>query len=51
MDGQGFKDQLLDRLSLLGDISSGAMFGGHGLEWRGVIFAITHRRSSTCPPA
>ena len=43
MDGQGFKDQLLAQLSLLGEVTSRPMFGGHGLYWRGVIFGIRHR--------
>ena len=34
---------ILDRLAALGDISARAMFGAHGLYWRGVIFAISHR--------
>ena len=34
---------ILDRLAALGDISARAMFGAHGLYWRGVIFAITYR--------
>ena len=34
---------ILDRLAALGDISARAMFGAHGLYWRGVIFAIAHR--------
>jgi DNA transformation protein and related proteins len=33
---------ILDRLAALGDISARAMFGAHGLYWRGVIFAIAH---------
>ena len=36
-------DGITDRLSGLGDISSRAIFGGHGLYWRGVIFGISHR--------
>jgi len=43
MDGQGFKDQSLDRLSDLGEITVRPMFGGHGLYWRGVIFGILFR--------
>ena len=43
MDGQGFKDQLLAQLSLLGEVTSRPMFGGHGFYWRGVIFGIAHR--------
>ena len=37
-----FEDQVLSRLADLGDISSRAMFGGHGVYWRGIIFAIVH---------
>ena len=33
----------LDHLSGLGDVSARAMFGGHGIYWRGVIFGIAHR--------
>ena len=36
-------DGIIGRLSGLGDISARAMFGGHGLYWRGVIFAIPYR--------
>ena len=36
-------DPILDQLSALGDISARAMFGGHGLYWRGVIFGILFR--------
>ncbi len=32
--------EILDRLANLGDISTRAMFGRHGLYWRGVIFGI-----------
>ena len=39
----GWIDGITDRLSGLGDISARAMFGGHGLYWRGVIFGIAHR--------
>ena len=41
--GMGWIDGITDRLAGLGDISSSAMFGGHGLYWRGVIFGICHR--------
>ncbi len=34
---------ILDRLAALGDISARAMFGGHGLYWRGVIFGLLFR--------
>jgi DNA transformation protein len=40
MPEQTFKDQVLDRLAALGDLSSRALFGGHGIYWRGVIFGI-----------
>jgi DNA transformation protein len=33
-------DEVLDRLAVLGEVTSRAMFGGHGIYWRGVIFAI-----------
>src|SRR5689334_12015514 len=39
-DRKGFKGRALDRLSDLGDISSRPLFGGHGIYWNGVIFAI-----------
>jgi DNA transformation protein len=35
-------DGITDRLSALGDISVRAMFGGCGIYWRNVIFAIAH---------
>ena len=35
-------DGIIDRLMVLGDISATAMFGGYGIYWRGVIFAIAH---------
>jgi hypothetical protein len=37
-------DGITDRLSHLGDNSARTMFGGHSLYWRGVIFAIAHRK-------
>lgn len=43
MDRQGFKDQVLDRMSELGEVTSRPMFGGHGLYWRDVIFGIACR--------
>ncbi|MEW4568349.1 TfoX/Sxy family protein [Tautonia sp. JC769] len=36
-------DEFLGHLSPFGDISSRAMFGGHGVYWRGMIFAIVYR--------
>jgi DNA transformation protein and related proteins len=36
-------ESLVAQLATLGDITSRAMFGGIGLYWRGVIFAIAHR--------
>ncbi len=41
--GERFEDRIHDRLAALGDISARAMFGGHGLYWRGVIFGILFR--------
>ena len=35
-------DGITDRLLVLGDISVREMFGGYGLYWRDVIFAIAH---------
>lgn len=35
-------DDIIDCLSGLGDIPARAMFGGHGLYWRDVIFAVAH---------
>lgn len=35
--------EVLDRLATLGDISARAMFGRHGLYWRGVIFGLPFR--------
>ena len=43
MAGERFHDRILDRLAALGDISARAMFGAHGLYWRGVIFALLFR--------
>jgi DNA transformation protein and related proteins len=40
MGDQGLHDQLLGRLKSLGEITSRPLFGGHGLYWRGTIFAI-----------
>ena len=42
MAAHDLKD-ILDRLAALGDITGRPMFGGHGLYWRGVIFAIAYR--------
>jgi DNA transformation protein and related proteins len=33
-------DNIIGRLSGLGEITSRPLFGGHGLYWRGTIFAI-----------
>src|SRR5690349_14744404 len=43
MAGERFEDQVHDRLALLGEITSRALFGGHGLYWRETIFAIVFR--------
>src|ERR1035437_1943686 len=40
MPEQTFKDQILDQLAALGDITSRSLFGGHGIYGRGVIFGI-----------
>ena len=40
---QDFKDHVLGQLSALGGLTCRAMFGGHGLYWNGVIFAIVFR--------
>lgn len=36
-------NEILDRLSGLDDVISRPMFGGYGLYWRGIIFAMAHR--------
>jgi DNA transformation protein len=33
-------DDILDRLSGLGEVGARPLFGGHGLYWRDTIFAI-----------
>jgi DNA transformation protein len=43
MDERGSEDQVLGRLSALGEITSRAMFGGHGLYWGETIFGILSR--------
>ena len=43
MAGKPFEDRIVGQLSSLGDITRRAMFGGHGLYWDGVIFAIVFR--------
>ena len=35
-------DDILGRLSALGEVTARPMFGGHGLYWRDVIFAIAY---------
>ena len=40
MAGERFEDRILDRLSALGEVTSRPLFGGHGLYWREMIFAI-----------
>jgi DNA transformation protein len=40
MPEQTFKDQVLDRLAALGEVTSREMFGGQGIYWREVIFGI-----------
>jgi DNA transformation protein len=40
MDDETFRGGVLDKLSVIGDITSRPMFGGHGLYWRDTIFGI-----------
>jgi DNA transformation protein len=40
MGGEQFEQQILDRLSGLGEVSARPLFGGHGLYWGETIFAI-----------
>jgi DNA transformation protein len=35
-------DEILDQLSPLGEITARSLFGGHGVYWRDVIFAILY---------
>jgi DNA transformation protein len=35
-------NEILDQLSPLGGITARSLFGGHGLYWRDVIFAIVY---------
>ncbi len=37
-----FVRQILDGLAALGEVTSRPLFGGHGIYWRGVIFAIAY---------
>jgi DNA transformation protein len=37
------RDELISALSEVGDITGRSMFGGHGVYWRRVIFAIVYR--------
>jgi DNA transformation protein len=40
MAGEAIRDLILGQLSVLGEISAWPLFGGHGIYWHGVIFAI-----------
>jgi DNA transformation protein and related proteins len=40
MGSEMMTDEVLDRLAALCGVTSRAMFGGHGIYWRGVIFGI-----------
>ena len=40
MAGERLDDRIIDRLSPLGEVTSRPLFGGHGLYWRGTIFAL-----------
>src|SRR3954469_6576360 len=42
MADETFRDRVLDRLSGLGKITAQPMFGGWGIYWEGVIFAIQY---------
>src|SRR4051794_6633608 len=42
MAADRFEQKILDRLSGLGEVSSRPLFGGHGVYWRGTIFAIAY---------
>lgn len=42
MAADRFEQQILDRLSGLGEVKARPMFGGHGLYWRDTIFAIAY---------
>ena len=42
MAADRFEQQILDRLSGLGEVTSRPLFGGHGLYWRDTIFAIAY---------
>ncbi len=37
-----FEQQILNSLSGLGEVTARPMFGGHGIYWRDVIFAIAY---------
>jgi DNA transformation protein and related proteins len=43
MDREDFEEGILSRLSPLGDISSRPLFGGLGIYWHDLIFAILFR--------
>jgi DNA transformation protein len=40
MAGANFEDRVHDQLSVISDITSRPIFGGHGLYWRETIFGI-----------
>ena len=40
MAGERFEQQVLHRLSALGEVSLRPLFGGHGVYWGDTIFAI-----------
>lgn len=42
MEADRFVRQILDGLAALGEVTSRPLFGGHGLYWRGTIFAIAY---------
>jgi DNA transformation protein len=43
MDRKGFEERVLDRLSLLGEVTARSLFGGHGVYWGETIFALVSR--------
>lgn len=43
MAGERFEQQVLHRLSALGEVTLRPLFGGHGVYWGETIFAIVFR--------
>ena len=38
--GDSLMERLMNSMSSLGDITTRPLFGGHGIYWHGIIFAI-----------